>query len=96
MTLEKFPEVNVVYAENQPEYNPLPAHRQPDGTLTCCWRLTWRERVNVLLRGRVWHQILTFNHLLQPQLLLTDKPFQVANSGWRERIEKLIPKRKAR
>jgi hypothetical protein len=27
-----------------------------------------------LFCGVLWHQVLTFNHPLQPQLLLTQKP----------------------
>lgn len=77
MNLIDFPERNVVYAESQPEYLPLPAHRynnDQSGRLTCCWSLSWRERFRVLLTGRIWHQVLTFNHPLQPQLLTVEKP----------------------
>lgn len=28
----------------------------------------------VLWRGTIWHQVLTFNQPLQPQLLSVDKP----------------------
>jgi hypothetical protein len=82
MDLIEFPEQTVVYAKDQPEYRPLPAHRHPhdpQGRITCCWRLTWRERLRVLFTGRIWHQILTFNTSLQPQLLLTEKPDMVAS-----------------
>ena len=77
MQAVNFPEANRVYAEHQPEYERLPAHidkRDPHGTLTCCWRLTWRERLAVLFRGALWHQVLTFHRPLQPQLLAVDKP----------------------
>ncbi len=76
MDIVEFPEQTAVYAKDQPEYRPLPAHRMGDthGTITCCWRLTWRERLKVLLTGLIWHQILTFRRPLQPQLLLVDKP----------------------
>lgn len=76
MNLVEFPEQSVVYAKDQPEYLPLPAHRFNDaeGRIACCWRLTWRERFKVLFSGVVWHQILTFNAPLQPQLLSIEKP----------------------
>lgn len=77
MTLIEFPEQTIVIAKDQPEYLPMPAHRRandPEGLVTCCWKLSWRERLAVLLRGTIWHQILTFNAALQPQLLLTEKP----------------------
>lgn len=82
MTLIEFPEQTVVIAKDQPEYLPLPAHRfanDPQGRIACCWRLSWRERVSVLLRGIVWHQVLTFDRPLQPQLLTVEKPDGMSN-----------------
>lgn len=77
MTLTKFPGHNIVFAENQPEYLPLPAYKfphDPTGQIVCCWKLTWRERIRILFGGVIWHSILTFNQPLQPQLLQADKP----------------------
>lgn len=76
MNLIEFPEQTVVIAKDQPEYNPLPAHhfRDEQGTIACCWKLGFWERVQVLLTGKIWHQILTFNQPLQPQLLHVEKP----------------------
>jgi hypothetical protein len=73
----EFPEHNVCMAKNQPEYQPLPAHCDPHdkyGRLTFGWKLDWRERVKLLITGELWHQVLTFQSPLQPQLLLVDKP----------------------
>lgn len=72
--LVEFEGQTVVFAKNQPEYRPLPAHVASDGTVTCCWRLGWRGRLRVLWTGNLWHQIATFGQSLQPQLLLTHKP----------------------
>lgn len=76
MDIISFPEQTTVFAENQPEYRPLPAHHFGDesGTIACCWSLTWRERLRVLLSGKIWHQVLTFHQPLQPQLLTVEKP----------------------
>lgn len=78
MTLIEFPEQTVVIAKDQPEYLPLPAHGFSDiphqGRIAFCWRLTWMERFVVLFRGVLWHQVLTFNQPLQPQLLQVGKP----------------------
>lgn len=76
MRLIEFPEQTVVIAKNQPEYRPLPAHRFGDaqGRIACCWRLSFLERVRVLFTGIIWHEILTFNQPLQPQLLSIEKP----------------------
>ncbi len=72
--IEKFAECNVTYGENQPEYLPLPAHRASDGTVTSCWKASLRERLKILLTGRVYLQLLTFQQPIQPQLLLAEKP----------------------
>jgi hypothetical protein len=77
MNLVEFPEQTTVYAKDQPEYLPLPAHRfvgDPQGRIACCWGLTWRERLLVLWRGVIWHEILTFDAPLQPQRLSIEKP----------------------
>lgn len=76
MDIVRFPEQTVVYAENQPEYRPLPAYVYSDreGRITCCWSLSWKERLKVLFSGRIWHTILTFHGPLQPQLLEVEKP----------------------
>ena len=69
MEPERFKSSNVVFAETQPEYRPLPAHRDASGVVTTCWKLTWPERIRVLLKGRLWLQQWTFNRaLLQPIL----------------------------
>jgi hypothetical protein len=77
MNLNHFPEANIVFGANQPEYRGLPAYKVPRsgaGEIVCCWPLSWRERLRVLFSGRVWHTILTFNEALQPQLLDTRRP----------------------
>jgi len=81
--LLSFPEQTVVIAEHQPQYLPLPAYQFNDeqGRIAFCWQLSWRERFKVLFRGVLWHQVLTFNQALQPQLLSTDKPAMTSRSG---------------
>lgn len=77
MNLVEFPEQTVVMAKDQPDYCPMPAHMvrgEAQGTVTCCWKLSWRERFKVFFGGVIWHQIMTFQKPLQPQLLLADKP----------------------
>jgi len=78
----EFAEQNVIIAKDQPEYLPLPAHvfNDNEGTLICCWKLTFKERVKLILKGVIWHEILTFHMPLQPQLLTVDKPCSLA--GW--------------
>lgn len=74
MNLIEFPEVNAIVAKHQPEYRPLPSHIAKDGRLTCCWKLSWRERLKIFFTGQIWHEVLTFNMPLQPQRLSTKKP----------------------
>ena len=69
----KFERSNVVYAENQPEYSPMPCHKTKDGILTICWKLSPKERVKALFTGKMWQSIMTFNKPLQPQLMSFNK-----------------------
>ncbi|MCB0042540.1 MAG: hypothetical protein KDE23_22795 [Caldilinea sp.] len=84
MNLVEFAEQTVVFAKDQPEYLPLPAHRfadDPQGRIACCWRMSWRERLKVLWTGLVWHEVLTFGCPLQPQRLSTEKPDMSADTA---------------
>ena len=71
----KFKEANVTFAENQPEYIPLPAWKSDDGIVISCWKLNWKERFKLLINGKIWLRILTFNKPLQPQRLDVDRQF---------------------
>ena len=70
----KFKECNSTYAKNQPEYLPLPAHKSSDGTVTTCWSFSFIERIKILIFGKLFLQILTFNKPLQPLKMSTNKP----------------------
>ena len=73
----EFPEQTVVIAKNQPEYRPLPAFRYPNdekGRICFCWKIDFLDRIKILFTGKIWHEVLTFNQPLQPQLLIVDKP----------------------
>lgn len=77
MDLVDFPERNIVFAKDQPQYRPLPAYAVPrdnEGTIICCWELSWRELFTLVFTRRIWHSVLTFGHPLQPQLLQVHKP----------------------
>lgn len=77
MKLIEFKEQTIVIAKDQPQYQPMPAHvfiDDGEGRIACCWRLSFTERLKLLFTGRIWHQVLTFNKALQPQLLSTEKP----------------------
>ena len=74
----EFKEQNIIYAENQDEYQSMPAHRvdgDPSGTVICCWQLTEEERKQVAETGLLWCSTMTFNSPLQPHLLSAESPF---------------------
>ena len=71
----KFEGHNVIFAKDQPEYRSLPAHSK-DGVVTCCWELTFWERLKSLLGGRWYLQIHTFGEPLQPLLPSVENPIK--------------------
>ena len=73
-----FPEQTTVFAEEQSQYRPLPAHaiHDADGRVISCWQLNVWERIKLLWSGKIWVHQLTFNNgPLQPQLLEVKFPF---------------------
>ena len=73
MTPTKFEGQNVVYAENQPEYLPLPAMQLQDegGTVITCWELSDDELKEVVKNKKVYLSMMTFRNPLQPVSLQT-------------------------
>ncbi len=69
MDVIKFKGSNTIYAEDQKEYKNLPAHRTLTGEVTSCWKLSWKERLQVLFTGLIYSTISTANMQLQPQRL---------------------------
>lgn len=55
----------VVYAENQPQYQPLPSWQRSGGQVITRWRLSWRERFAVLRGHDIYLEQLTFGAPLQ-------------------------------
>lgn len=54
-----------VFAKDQPQYKQLPANVQPPLVETK-WKLTWKERFTMLLRGTLYLTVMTFGQPLQP------------------------------
>lgn len=71
----KFPEHNIVFAENQKEYQPLPAFKNnsPQGEVVSCWQLSFKERLKILFTGKLWVCLLSFNKPLTPSFFTTKK-----------------------
>lgn len=73
-----FKEANVVFAADQPEYQPLPAFVGGDAnrTVVTCWKLSPEELAEVQRTGMIWLMQMTFGQPLQPQLPLVEKPLK--------------------
>ena len=71
----EFPEQNVVYAKDQPEYQPLPAFKNdgPQGEVITCWKLSFMERLRILFKGEIWLSLMSFNKPLTPSFMTTKK-----------------------
>lgn len=72
----EFPEQTTTYAENQPEYQPLPVHRTPTGECISCWAGSFADRLKFLFTNKLWMRQLTFNTPLQPILPTLVYPFE--------------------
>ena len=62
----EFEGANIIIGEKQPEYLPLPAKLEKDGTVTTVWELTPEEREEISKTGKLYLRQLTFNRPLQP------------------------------
>jgi hypothetical protein len=43
--------------------------------IVICWQLSWRERLRLLVTGRLWHLIWAEKAMIQPVLVTVDTPF---------------------
>lgn len=70
----KFEGVNRTYAEDQPEYQPLPvmAIPSPEGVVISCWEVSDEEIEEIKKNRRIYLSQWTFNQPLQPVLLASD------------------------
>ena len=75
MKPRKFKHQNTTFAEDQPQYQPLPAlHlKDPKGQVISCWGLSFKERLKVLFTGRIWVNLMSFNQPLTPSYLSTNR-----------------------
>jgi hypothetical protein len=85
----EFAEQTHTLAKDQPQYRPLPVHMvdEPERRMISCWKLTWLERLQLLISGRLWLMQMTFGDALQPLLPQVNVPFA------REPIFRRRPKR---
>jgi hypothetical protein len=71
----EFPLMNSKVAEDQEEYMTLPAFQDETYTISC-WKLTWGERVRLILFGKLWVLALNFGKALQPIAFDTKCPLE--------------------
>lgn len=71
-----FPQANRTFTKpasmTDEECAPLRVHDTGEALISC-WRLTWRERLGVLFRGRVWLWIMGQGH--PPVVVEAESPF---------------------
>lgn len=72
--------VETVYAKDQPRYIPLPIFRDEDGYCLSRWKLSWRERLTILLHGDLYHWQGTFGAPLQPISMHVERPTMSSGS----------------
>jgi hypothetical protein len=64
----EFPEQSTVIAKDQPQYIPFPAFIDdgPQGAVVFCVGLTWKERITLLITGKLWCSLLCFHKPVTP------------------------------
>lgn len=72
----EFENQNVVFAENQKEYMPLPAHRTEDGRVISFWKLEEGDLEKIKETGGIYIDSMTFNSPLQPIGIHVESPFE--------------------
>jgi len=74
----------VVYAADQPEYQPLPAFKCVNGKILTRWELTEEEKRLITEQGYVYLAVNTFNQPLQPVYLSATPPDSIDYVDWNE------------
>jgi len=64
----KFDGADITYAENQPEYLPLPAKKVNDNTILTCWELSDQDIEMLKQTRKLWIGVMNFGLPLQPML----------------------------
>lgn len=68
---------NVVFAKDQPQYEPLPAFvdpKDPNSEVISCWELSEDDLKKINETGKIYLSMWTFNNPLQPIRLTVDNP----------------------
>lgn len=74
MKAQKFLGHNIVFAENQTEYENLPGYIQKNGVATFLFRLTKEEIKDVVQYGKIWISTVVFDNPMMPIKISVDRP----------------------
>jgi hypothetical protein len=79
----RFEGCNSELSNHDPEAKPVPVLEleEREGTVIICWKLTWRERLRVVLTGVIWNAVVTFHRPMQPVILTVKRPFNYMEGG---------------
>lgn len=73
----EFPQQTQVLAKDQPQYDPLPIHFDPDiGACVACFELSEDERKAIAEGKPLWLWQYTFGRPFQPVALTTEDPWR--------------------
>lgn len=76
----RFKQVNIVLAENQPQYQPLPVQfndELEEQPMTSCWELDEAELAQIIKSKKIYLKQLTFGNPFQPIHPTIYNPFEV-------------------
>ena len=92
MKAVKFKHQNVIFAENQPEYTPLPALRfdTKEGEVVSCWKLSFKELVMIIFTRRVWLSVMAFGLPIAPCFIAVDRKEVYSHPDDKHSISKRI------
>lgn len=88
----EFKEQNVVFAKDQPQYQPLPALKlnTPEGEVISCWKMSFKERIKALLFGKVWLSLMMQGKPLTPSYMSLNKDDVFEVLGQKSFFEKVL------
>lgn len=67
---------HIELTKDQPEYQSLPALKfdsECGDEVISCWKLSFRERLKILISGRIWLSLMSFNKPLTPSYLSVNR-----------------------
>lgn len=73
--LNEYQEHEIVVARDQPTYHPLPTLQVDGSCFLTRWRMTWKERIQALLRGDIYLWVIKDDGVpFQPVKLQVEVP----------------------